>query len=343
MSEPRILGKIAKSTLLAVALLSFIGAGVSARAESREVRIALQFGIAYLPLTVMKHYGLVQKRAQSAGLGKVKVSWTRFGNGAAMNDALISGNLDFGSGGVGPLLTIWDRTKGSINVKGVASLGSQPYYLNTSNPAVKAIKDFSAKDKIALPGIKVSVQAIILEMAAANAFGESNFAKLDSLTVSMKHPDAYAALISGSGAIDAHFANAPFQEEELQHPNIHRVLSSYDVLGGRHTANSIYTTASFHDHHPKIYSVVLAALKQATDMINHDRKRAAKVYAEETHSKMSVNALYKIISSPDFVFTIAPENIMEFATFMHKIGSLKHQPSSWKDVYFPEIHDQPGS
>jgi NitT/TauT family transport system substrate-binding protein len=58
---------------------------------------------------------------------------------------------------------------------------------------------------------------------------------------------------------------------------------------------------------------------------------------------MSVNALYRIISSPDFVFTIAPENIMKFATFMHKIGSLKHQPSSWKGVYFPEIHDQPGS
>ena len=41
--------------------------------------------------------------------------------------------------GVGPLLTIWDRTKGRQNVKGVASLGNFPYYLVSTNPNVKTI------------------------------------------------------------------------------------------------------------------------------------------------------------------------------------------------------------
>ena len=44
--------------------------------------------------------------------------------------------------GVGPLLTIWDRTAGKQNVRGVASLGNIPYYLTSINPAVKTIADF---------------------------------------------------------------------------------------------------------------------------------------------------------------------------------------------------------
>ncbi len=88
-----------------------------------------------------------------------------------MNEALISGNLDFASGGVGPLVTIWARTQNNIKVKGIAALNSMPLYLNTINPNVKTIKDFTEKDRIALPAVRVSIQAVILQMAAEKAFG----------------------------------------------------------------------------------------------------------------------------------------------------------------------------
>ncbi|HMK68695.1 MAG TPA: ABC transporter substrate-binding protein, partial [Stellaceae bacterium] len=94
-----------------------------------EVRIAQQFGISYLPLTVMHHEQLLEKAAAKAGIANLKVSWAQFGAGNSMNDALLSGNLDFPSGGVGPLLTIWSKTRGRQEVKGVASLNSMPLYL----------------------------------------------------------------------------------------------------------------------------------------------------------------------------------------------------------------------
>ena len=63
-------------------------------------------------------------------------------------------------------------------------MNSMPLYLNTNNPNVKSIKDFTSKDKIALPAVKVSIQAVTLQMAAEKEFGEGNQNKLDALTVS---------------------------------------------------------------------------------------------------------------------------------------------------------------
>jgi len=171
---------------LALSLIAAVYGSMSAipaRAEVAEVRIAQQFGISYLPLTVMRHEHLLEQAASKAGLGDLKVTWARLAAGNAMNEALLSGNLDFASGGVGPLLTIWSKTKGHQEVKGVSSLNSMPLYLVTTNPDVKTIKDFTQKDKIALPAVKISIQAVTLEMAAAQTFGDGEYNKLDPLKV----------------------------------------------------------------------------------------------------------------------------------------------------------------
>lgn len=312
-------------------------------AEVREVRLAQQFGVNYLPLIVMKRHGLIEKHAQAAGLGAIKASWAQFGSGAAMNDALLSDNLDFASGGVGPLLKIWDRSKGEFDVKGVASLGSMPLYLTTTNPNVTSIRDFTKKDRIALPAVRSSIQAIVLQMAAAKAFGEAKFGQLDDITVSMKHPDAMAAMLNRAGEISAHFANAPFQEQELQGAGVRRVLSSYEVLGGPGTLNSLYTTAKFRNANAATYRVVLAALKEAMEIINRDKKAAAQIYLEEERSKLTADFVYKILSDPEFVVTSTPQGIMKYADFMHRVKGIKNRPASWKDVYFPDIHGETGN
>lgn len=328
---------------LAGVIALWSGANAGAFAEVTEIRVAQQFGVNYLPLTVMKRHKLIEKHAEKAGLGAVKVTWTQFGSGAAMNDALLAGNLDFASGGVGPLLKIWDRTRGDFDVKGVASLGSMPLYLITANPNVRSVKDFTKKDKIALPAVRVSIQAIVLQMAAAKAFGEANFAQLDDITVSMRHPDAMAALLSGKTEITAHFANSPFQEAELQNPGMRRVLSSYDLTDGPSTLNSLYTIAKFRDRNPKSYGAVLAALKESVEIINRDKKAAAQVYVEEERSKLSPDFIHKILENPEFIVTTTPQGIMKYAEFMHRTKSIRNRPASWKDVYFPEIHNEPGS
>src|SRR4029078_2760230 len=113
--------------------------------------------------------------------------------------------------GVGPLVTLWAKTSGNLDVKAVSAINSMPLYLTTRNPDVKSLKDFTAKDKIALPAAKVSIQAGTLQMAAEKAFDEGQQDKLGALTVSMARPDAQAALLSGQSEIDAHFSSPPFQ------------------------------------------------------------------------------------------------------------------------------------
>ena len=315
----------------------------SAWAEVDEVRLAQQFGISYLPLTVMRHEGLLKHAAEQAGIKGLKTSWKHFGAGNAMNEALLSGNLDVASGGVGPLLTIWSKTKGRQNVKAICAINSMPLYLNVNKPGIKTLKDLTSADRIALPAVKVSIQAVTLQMAAAKVFGEKNYNKLDPLTVSMKHPDALAALLSGGSEIIGHFGSPPYQYQELENPKIHRLVNSYDVLGGPATFNVVYALKSFRDDNPKVYGAFLKALDEAEAFIKKDPHRAAQIYIEEEHSKLPVAFIEKMIRDPEVDYTTTPRNVMKYADFMSKIGSIDNKPASWKDLFFPEIHSAKGS
>ena len=122
--------------------------------------------------------------------------------------------------------------------------GFLPLYLNAINPKIKTIKDFTSSDRIALPAVKASIQALLLQMAASQAFGEDKHAALDHLTVGLSHPQAIAALLSGT-EITAHFAASPFQDQELIDRRVRRLLNSYDILGGPATLNSLYSTSTF--------------------------------------------------------------------------------------------------
>jgi NitT/TauT family transport system substrate-binding protein len=329
-----------RSTALLILPLLF---AMPARAEVSEVRIAQEFGISYLPLTVMHHEKLLEQAAAKAGIPNLKVTWAQFGAGNAMNDALLSGSLDFPSGGVGPMLTIWSKTRGHQQVRGVAALNSMPLYLVSTDPKVKTIKDFTDQDKIALPAVKVSIQAVTLEMAAAAAFGADHYNQLDHLTVSMKHPDAMAALLSGHSEITAHFGSAPFQYLELQDKAAHRVLSSYDVLGGPHTFNVVWTTQKFHDDNPKVYAAFLTALNQAMALIKSDPKRAAAIYIDEEKSKLSPEFVEHMIRDPENVFTTTPQKVMKYAEFMHKIGAIDNMPKTSSELFFPEFRTMAGN
>ena len=311
-------------------------------AAAQTVRIAKQFGISYLPLIVMQEEHLLETEGKSRGLD-LTAEYLTISNGAAINDALISGNLEFASGGVGPMLTIWGKTRTNLKVKGIAALNAMPIWLNTSNPAVKTIRDFTEADRIALPTVKVTIQAIVLQMAAAAAFGPTEFAKLDPLTVSLGHPDAYTALMSFKSQIDSHFTSAPFQYEELEDPRIHRVLNSYDVLGGPHTFNAVWTTTRYHDTNPKIMQAFLAALDQAQKLIVADPTKAAGLYIQNEKSKIPLARIETLIRLPENEWTMIPKRVMQFATFMNTTGAVAAKPDSWKDLFFPDIHALEGN
>ena len=317
-------------------------AGAPARAEMDEITVAKQYGISYLPLMLMEEGQLVEKHARAAGV-EVKVSWATFAGGNVMNDALLSNSLQIASGGVGPLVTLWSRTRGNLDVRGVAALNSMPLYLVSRDPQVKTVRDLSDKDRIGLPAAKISVQALALQMAAEQTFGPGQQNRFDALTVSMAHPDAMQALLSGQSEVNAHFGSPPYQYQELARPGMHLVLNNYDVMGGAVTFNVVWTTAKFRTDNPKLYAAFVAALDEAQAFINHDRHAAAEAYLRISKDKDTVEEIERMLSDPQVVFTTTPQNVMKYADFMYRTGAIKVKPDSWKDLFFPNVYALPGS
>jgi len=317
-------------------------AATNVSAEVAQIRAAQQYGLSYLALMIMEDSKLVEKHAKAAGLGEIKVSWAKLGGPGAMNDALLSGGLEFASGGVPSLITLWAKTQGTpMWVRGVGALNDMPVELITSNPKVKTVRDFTEKDKIAVTSVKISTQALLLEMAVAKEWGDSNYEKLDSLTVSMPHPDAMTALLSGG--ITAHFSSPPFQYQEKAKPGLHAVISNYDILGGPATFNVVWTTSKFHDANPKAYGAFVAALEEATKLIVKDKRAAAEIYKRMSGTTESLDELVKQLSDPQVEFTLTPHRTMKTAEFMHKIGRIAKKPSDWKELYFSNVHGGSGS
>ena len=326
---------------LAVTFAASAFALVATMAEAQTtIRIAKQFGIAYLPLTIMEQKQLLEEHGRRRGL-HLKTEWMQFVSGARMNEAILSGSLDLASGGIGPLLTIWGKTRGNVGVKGVAALNSMPLYLNTINPNVRSIRDFSDKDRIALPAVKISIQAITLQMAAEKTFGPGQHGKLDHLTVSLSHPDGMAAMLGGRSDITAHFTSAPFMYQELEDKRVEKVLSSYDVVGGPHTFTVVWATTKFANKHRKVLEAFVAALDDVMQQIARDPAAAAALWVRAENSKLSPDYVTRLIRLNEW--TMVPKKIMPYADFMHRTGILPVKPANWQEVFFPDTHKLAGS
>ena len=323
-----------------IALLSLVTLAftvIPAKAEISEMRVPLGAGgFGFLPLHMMKHHGLIEKKAAEAGL-KLTVNWSNVGGPAVMNDALLSGSADFISAGPPAFLVLWDKTKGNAGVKGVAAMSSIPMYLNTHAAHVRTLDDIREDEKIAVTAVKVSIPAIVMQMYARKKYGAADTFKYDKYTISMQHPDGVVALLTGNKQIAAHYASAPFHQRERKEANIKTIMNSDEVMGGSTTFTMISTTTKFHDENPKAYAAFVAALKQSFDMIRADKRGAAQVLLESMGGKgWTVDELAAMLDEPTTKYTTKPENVMKYGTFMHEIGSLKNQPVSIKDLFFSD-------
>jgi NitT/TauT family transport system substrate-binding protein len=316
----------------------------AAHAETGELRVAKQYGLGYLQMMLMEDQKLVEKHAKAAGLGDLKVTWATFRSSDVMNDALLSGNLDFACLGTNGLAIIWAKTRGTaVEVKAASGLNFMPLALVTREAGIKSLADYTDKQRIAVPAVKVSNQAIFLQMAAAKLYGQANYTKFDALTVTMAHPDAMAALLSGAGEISSHFASAPFLQKELEKPGIRKVITAPEIVGGPYSFNLIGATTKFFTANPKTYAAFMAALQEATDIINKDKRAAAELYIRITKDKSPAEEILKIMSDAGNEYSLTPRGNMPVVDFMHTIGAIKVKPESWKDLFFPNMHGQPGS
>jgi NitT/TauT family transport system substrate-binding protein len=328
-------GRSMKAKFLFPAALAILAG--SARAEVAEIALAQQYGLAFMPLMLMEREKLIEQEVKARGLPEPQVKWAKVAGPSVMNEMLISGALSFTATGVPSLALLWDKTR---TVKGVAAICSYPQILNTRNKAVKTIKDFTEKDKIAVPSVKVSTQAILLQMEAEKIWGVGNHTKLDPLTVSLSHPDAMTALLNNT-EVTAHFATSPFHEAEVK-AGAHTVLHAYDILGGRSTALVLVTTEKFRKDNPKSYDAVLAALTKAIDRLNADKRKTVELWKEWSGDKQPAEELQAMVEDPGWAYTLTPEKTGKFAEFLNRVGVIKNKPASWKDMFFAEAHSLPG-
>ncbi len=331
-----------KRTILAAALALAFAA--SASAQDSKVRIVQQFGLSYLPLHVALEHKLIEKHAAAAGVQNPAVEVSRLASGAAANDALISGSVDLAMAGLTVLMNLWDKTQGSNPVRGMMAIADSPIYFNTVDPRIKSIKDLGPDDRVAMTAGKGTQHAIVLQMAAAKEFGWDKREKLDSLAVSMSHPDGVVGLLTGGGAFKTHATTVPFIQMELADPRVRTILKSYDVTGGRQTLIVAYTTEKWRKENPKMYAATYAALKEGMERIKADTKAAAELYMKVEKPKLSVDTIHGILKDENMLlFTPTPSKVMAFAEHMNKVGLMKNKMAGWKDAFFDNIHALPGN
>jgi NitT/TauT family transport system substrate-binding protein len=311
-------------------------AAPSLRAQTPPLRLAYQPGTSYLPLVMAQRMNLIEKHAAALGARGLATEWTKFGSGPPMNDALLGGRLDVASGGLPVFLVLWDRGRGRLDVRALAALNAAPIYLNTNRENVRTIRDFGPNERIALPAVRSSTNAIVLQMAAEAAFGAGQHERLDALTVSMPNPEGHAALLARRTEIAAHMVAPPFCFDQLRETGIRRVLSSYDVMGGKGTINAVWALAELRRARPEAAQAVRLALNEANAAIAADPAAAARIYREVESVSTPAEVLAAQIAHPEIAYDTRPNGTLRFAEFMHRTGTLRERPADASAIYVAE-------
>ena len=340
-------------------LFAFLAGASPARAESADLRLQRPLDLVALPLLIMEHEHLIERTAEAMGLGAVTVVWITPGSAPGKTDpsgppgpsgsidpiqALAAAESDLVAVDLAPFLLAADaaaETPGEIRALG--ALAERPYVLVTRNPAVQTIRDFGAADRIAVPVLKTSGPALMLQMAAAQEWGLEHYDKLDPLTLARPDATAAATLLSGTGDIDAHFSRSPYADDELANPRVHRVMDSFDIAGP-HSAAVLAATVRFRTDNPTLCAAILSALEEADDFIKKGPGAAAEIFAAMVKSgDITIEDLTDVIGDPDLAYRAAPAGVMRLAEFMHRIGRLKRRTAAWQDLFLPEARDLPGN
>ena len=330
----------------AVASVWLAALATPALAETNDVHLGGIYGLANLPTYVVEDQHLIEAGAAAAGMPDLKVSAVQVSGGAQAANLVLSGNADVAAVGSTNLIFLWDKTYGmrAQEVRGMVSICDSPVSLVTTNPKIHSLADYTSADRIAVTSLKVSVQAITLQMAAAKAFGWDARYKLDPFMVMMPHQDGMAALLSGSKEVQSQAAQLPFSVEELQSGKAHLVLTSDQVLGGPTNLGVVITTARFREQNPKVYAIVAEAFSKAVAWINANKMQAAEIYVRHEPQKNGVQFVYDMLNAPgNITFTTKPHGTEQLAGFMFKAGLLKHDPKSWKDLYWDSAWSLNGS
>ena len=122
----------------------------------------------------------------------------------------------------------------------------------------------------------------------------------------------------------------------MKNPGIRRILTSTELFDEPLSFNIIAATSKFRSENPKLYAAFQAALKEATDFINADKRKATEIYLKVTGEKSTVDEILEVLSDPAIIYQTKVGGIGSFVSFMGRVGTLKNPPADWRDMFFPE-------
>ncbi|NLI90906.1 MAG: ABC transporter substrate-binding protein [Peptococcaceae bacterium] len=289
-----------------------------AQAKKPEIRIAEQYGLAYAPLQIIKEKKLIEKN-----LPQIEVTWRQLGNTTAIREAMLAGELDVGFMAIPPFLIGWDK---GMDWKIACGLSSTPVGLVANKDDIQSIKDFTPKDKIALPQ-PGSVQHILLSMACEKLWGDPK--RLDNLLVTLDHPDGMNALLARR-EVSAHFTTPPYLFKELENPGMHQILDGREAMGEDFTFVVGVATAKFYQDQPEVYHALLKAIEEALSFMEKNPAETRRILADAY--QIDENELQKYLDHPDTDYSMEVKGVMKFADFMQKNRYINRKPANLEEV-----------
>lgn len=288
-----------------------------------KVSIAEQFGLAYAPLQVMKELKLLEKN-----LPGVEITWKQLGNTAAIREAMVAQEVDVGFMAIPPFLIGWDK---GMEWKIFSGLSKSPVGLVVNNPNIRSIKDFTDKDRIAVPQ-PGSVQHILLSMACEREFG--NPKKLDNQLITLAHPDGMNALLAKND-ITAHFTAPPYLTKELETEGMHQILSGSEAMGKDFTFIVGVSTSKFHDKNIKEYKALIKSLNEAMEYMKENKKETQKLLSKAYEMSEADIENYMSLEGVNYDSSVA--GVHEFAEFMKRSGYISKVPQSINDILWEDV------
>ena len=321
-------------TRILIVLLALAAAVVAATASGRptvaapgHVTIGYQPGIGYAPLIILKEQQTLEKQFPNTTF-----SWKVLSSGAAITTGVISGDLQIGAGGTGPFLVGWAQ---GVDWKIVAGLDWGDLWLMAKDPSIRTVADLKGK-RIAMPG-PTSIQGVVLRKMAQVKLGDAH--ALDNGIISMDHPTAMQALLSGQ--LDAHLTSPPYQlQEKIRGAH---VVARSDQYFGSSSFLSAWMTTKFYAQYPAFAAAFYADVNNAIKLINTNPLKVSHLLQADSDGTPTWRQFKQWLASSGLTFTTRPLGLMRYATFMGRIGMIAKQPDSWKTLVFPPVYPTKGS
>jgi NitT/TauT family transport system substrate-binding protein len=289
------------------------------------LRIAVQGGIGYAPLLVMRKHRLLEQRVP-----ELQVEWSVLPGAETVEEALLMGDLDLATGTTTAFLQARERGVPARILAGVSEL---PIGLVTTRAEARSLRDFRPGDRIAVPALD-GHEHTVLRMAALRELGD--WQALDPLVVARPHAEASAALLAGQDIV-GHVAIPPFLDDELTRPGVRRLIDEHEAASGPMTTVVAYTTPSLRERQPALFDIFLAALRDAVDLATRDATGTARLLADADGPDGETQKLVRALARPGLTYSPQVRGLERLVTFMRYTGQVQTAPTSWDELTFQGV------